>query len=364
MARILIIDDDENVTTLLTKHLTDEGYEVIATTHPDEGLNKAQQVSFDLILLDVMLPDQTGFQLCSRLRKLSYTQKTPIFMMSGGAQSIDHRKMGSGMGANEYIFKPFDLLKVSDLVGRYIGNKRKNPPLTPVKHPDAAPVSTPPLAPAVADDFSALSAALKALNASQEKTSEETKRPEPELPKTPEPLEIDIPAPATQEPEKLKDFMDHMRELELTETFEMAEPTPQTPEPIASPELQETPTTPSILPFTPQPSEAEERFVAFGLDLIAITSQLIHTPTEKYLADQLLRCGLSAGAQHHASQTAESPSEHRALLKGALKDIREAGYWLMLIRQAGLLDITAKKDLEKTCQELTAQLVAQLHDQK
>jgi four helix bundle protein len=190
-----------------------------------------------------------------------------------------------------------------------------------------------------------------------------TKSPEPEPPKKPEPQIASAPTRDTQEPEKLKDFIDHMRELELTENFEMVEPTPQAPEPVLAPEPLETLPAPSSPPFVPQPSEAEERFVAFSLDLIAVTSQLIHTPTEKYLGEQLLRCGLSAGAQQHASHSAESPGEQRALLKSALKDIRETGYWLMLVSKAGLLDTHAKKDLEKTCQELMSQLVVQLHEQ-
>src|SRR5207245_7112504 len=99
-----------------------------------------------------------------------------------------------------------------------------------------------------------------------------------------------------------------------------------------------------------------ERFVEFGLELFALASRLCGTHAEKYLADQLLRCGLSVSAHLSESRAAESEADYRALVQAALKDLRQTGYWLMLAHKAGLLEKLSKSDLEKTCQSLTTLL--------
>src|SRR5262249_2270598 len=105
-------------------------------------------------------------------------------------------------------------------------------------------------------------------------------------------------------------------------------------------------------PTLPDP----DRFVEFGLNIFALSNRLCSTQAEKYMADQLLRTGLAVGAKLHAAPRATSQAEFRALATGALENLREAGYWLMMTRRAGLLDKLTKSDLEEICQSLLSVL--------
>ena len=120
MAKVLIIDDDTQVAGVLKAHLTEEGYEVFVAHTGAEGLAEARRGQMDLIMLDVMLPDATGFQLCKELRRSPATQSTPIIMMSGVARYPNQKVFGLERGANEYLLKPFQIVEVGDMVNSYI----------------------------------------------------------------------------------------------------------------------------------------------------------------------------------------------------------------------------------------------------
>jgi DNA-binding response OmpR family regulator len=142
MANILIIDDDVHVTRLLQSHLSDMGHKVTVAHRGEEGFISAQKATPDLIFLDVILPDATGFQMCSRFRKTPATETTPILMMTGVARFPNQQGYAMERGANEYILKPFDILEMGDMVDRYVGPhaptgpvpKKVVTPLPPVKN--------------------------------------------------------------------------------------------------------------------------------------------------------------------------------------------------------------------------------------
>ncbi len=145
MANILIIDDDPHITRLLQMHLSDEGYEVFVAYRGNDGLALALKEPPDLILLDVILPDLTGFQMCSLLRKTAATSQVPILMMTGVARFPNQKQFAMDRGANEYILKPFKIFELSALVNRYIGMNRKEPaPALSAQwiHPSSAPSAT------------------------------------------------------------------------------------------------------------------------------------------------------------------------------------------------------------------------------
>src|SRR3954467_722670 len=110
MANVLVIDDDPSLTHLLSLHLSDEGHRVQAFQRGSDGLDAALREPPDLILLDVMLPDITGFQLCSKLRLNSQTKRIPIIMMTGVARYPNQRAFAMERGADEYLLKPFEIL--------------------------------------------------------------------------------------------------------------------------------------------------------------------------------------------------------------------------------------------------------------
>jgi DNA-binding response OmpR family regulator len=101
---ILIIDDDKKLNNLLTDYLSKFNFKVIAVTHPDEGFKILKRELPDLIILDVMLPDMEGFEVCKEIRK-EYT--VPIIMLTARGEVTD-RIVGLELGADDYLPKPFE----------------------------------------------------------------------------------------------------------------------------------------------------------------------------------------------------------------------------------------------------------------
>jgi len=101
---ILIIDDDEKLNQLLTSFLSDFGYHVASATHPADGLKKLKTAPFDLIILDVMLPEMNGFEVCKLIRR---TDSVPIIMLTARGELTD-RVIGLEIGADDYLPKPFE----------------------------------------------------------------------------------------------------------------------------------------------------------------------------------------------------------------------------------------------------------------
>jgi DNA-binding response OmpR family regulator len=104
-ARILLVDDEQAVQTLLTYPLRKEGYEVIAAMDGQEALERFTEQRFDLVVLDVMLPKLDGVEVCRRLRTRS---QVPIIMLTAKGDEID-KVVGLEMGADDYITKPFSV---------------------------------------------------------------------------------------------------------------------------------------------------------------------------------------------------------------------------------------------------------------
>lgn len=107
---LLIIDDDQELTTLLTEYLSPQGYEISVAHDGEAGLALATGNShFDLILLDVMLPKLDGFEVLKRLRQ---SHLTPILMLTAKGDDFD-RIFGLELGADDYLAKPFNHRELS-----------------------------------------------------------------------------------------------------------------------------------------------------------------------------------------------------------------------------------------------------------
>ncbi|MDO6543120.1 response regulator [Photobacterium sanguinicancri] len=102
MAKILLVDDDTELTSLLTDILEMEGFEVCEANNGEEGLAKVDD-SIDLILLDVMMPKLNGTEMLRRLRE---NHTTPVLMLTAKGEEID-RVIGFELGADDYLPKPF-----------------------------------------------------------------------------------------------------------------------------------------------------------------------------------------------------------------------------------------------------------------
>ncbi len=105
-SRILVVEDNKDLAHLLEIHLTDLFYEVDLAFDGPAGLARAEAHTYDLIILDIMLPGMDGLELCRRLRsKPSYT---PILMLTSKSSELD-RVLGLELGADDYVTKPFSI---------------------------------------------------------------------------------------------------------------------------------------------------------------------------------------------------------------------------------------------------------------
>jgi len=106
MRKILVIEDDIDISELVSMHLRDLGYSVTVEGDGEQGMRLAQRVEFNLIILDLMLPSINGLEICAQLRNGPYY--TPILMLTAKSSEVD-RIVGLETGADDYLTKPFSI---------------------------------------------------------------------------------------------------------------------------------------------------------------------------------------------------------------------------------------------------------------
>lgn len=106
MPKVLVVDDDESVRRMLRMRLSDT-YEVVETGDPEQAVALALEHKPDAILMDLMMPGFSGFELCQSLHSLSYTSRIPIYVISGEA-GAKYREHCASLGAKGYFQKPID----------------------------------------------------------------------------------------------------------------------------------------------------------------------------------------------------------------------------------------------------------------
>jgi two-component system alkaline phosphatase synthesis response regulator PhoP len=129
---ILIVEDEQELCLTLGDRLRNEGYVVDFAADGDAGLEKATQLPFDLIILDIMLPARSGLDICTDIRRAGLA--TPILMLTARSQTLD-KVVGLKLGADDYVTKPFDTL---ELMARVEALLRRNPVKT-----ESAPAGAP-----------------------------------------------------------------------------------------------------------------------------------------------------------------------------------------------------------------------------
>ncbi len=110
MEKILIVEDEPDMVMGLKDNLEFEGYEVDIAMDGEDGLSKISTLKYDLVLLDVMLPKLSGFDVCKKARKDKV--QTPIIFLSAKGEELD-KVIGLESGADDYITKPFSLRELS-----------------------------------------------------------------------------------------------------------------------------------------------------------------------------------------------------------------------------------------------------------
>ena len=122
METILVIEDDPAISLGLTKNLRYEGYEVLTATRGDTGLELAVEKQPDLIVLDVMLPNLSGFEICKTLKRSEVD--IPIIILSAKDQEID-KIMGLDLGADDYLTKPFSIRELIARINAVLRRKKR-----------------------------------------------------------------------------------------------------------------------------------------------------------------------------------------------------------------------------------------------
>ena len=121
VSRILIVDDDQGLVSLLQRFLQNEGFQVYAVFDHRSGLDAALTGEYDVVILDVMLPGGSGFELLKSLRAQS---RVPVILLTARGEAVD-RILGLEIGADDYVPKPFD---PRELVARIRAVLRRSPP--------------------------------------------------------------------------------------------------------------------------------------------------------------------------------------------------------------------------------------------
>ena len=111
LPKLLIIDDDAHLRESLAEVLELDGFECHQAGAAQPGIDMAKKIDPDIVIMDIQLPDSSGFQICQELRKRSKT--TILIMMTGRFLSAEEKKQGFELGADEYMTKPFDLAELS-----------------------------------------------------------------------------------------------------------------------------------------------------------------------------------------------------------------------------------------------------------
>jgi len=121
MAKILVVDDEPDALELVAFNLKQAGLEVVTADDGAAALKRAREVVPDLILLDLMLPEVDGLEVCKQLRRDPATSSIPIIMVTAKAAEID-RVLGLELGADDYVTKPFSprelVLRIKNLIRR------------------------------------------------------------------------------------------------------------------------------------------------------------------------------------------------------------------------------------------------------
>lgn len=121
MARILIVDDEPNIVTMISRYAEREGWVAAAASDGRQAIEACRNAAFDVIVMDVMMPDTDGFTACKKIREFS---DTPIIMLSARGTEFD-KLFGFEVGVDDYVTKPFSPM---ELIARIkVALKRRQP---------------------------------------------------------------------------------------------------------------------------------------------------------------------------------------------------------------------------------------------
>jgi DNA-binding response OmpR family regulator len=120
MPKIMVVDDDEEFTNLYKEYLKMVGFEAVSENRSSRAMDLACAERPDLFVLDLMMPEPTGFQLCRMLRADENFKRTPIIIVTA-LTDLDSKLVAMGAGANDYITKPFHIDELKSRINALLG---------------------------------------------------------------------------------------------------------------------------------------------------------------------------------------------------------------------------------------------------
>ncbi|MFH1620336.1 MAG: response regulator transcription factor [bacterium] len=119
---ILVIDDDAHLRESLAEVLELEGFKCHLAANAKSGVELAKKTGSQVVIMDIQLPDSSGFQICQELRK--HSRDTVLIMMTGRFLSAEEKTQGFELGADEYLIKPFNLAELSVRIRQLLARKQ------------------------------------------------------------------------------------------------------------------------------------------------------------------------------------------------------------------------------------------------
>ena len=129
MFKILVIDDDNAVRSLLHDALVSSGYDCLLVANAAGGLKACAREKPDLVVVDVQLPDGSGIEVCRKIKADEELRRIPVLIVSGHVSNVESRLEGLEAGAEDYVIKPFSvqefMARITDILGK--AQPRKKP---------------------------------------------------------------------------------------------------------------------------------------------------------------------------------------------------------------------------------------------
>ncbi len=119
MPKIMVVDDDEEFTNLYKEYLKMVGFEAVSENRSSKAMDLACAEKPDLFVLDLMMPEPTGFQLCRMLRADENFKRTPIIIVTA-LTDLDSKLVAMGAGANDYLVKPFHIDQLFNMIEKQL----------------------------------------------------------------------------------------------------------------------------------------------------------------------------------------------------------------------------------------------------
>ena len=124
--KVLIVEDDPDNRSLVMKCLSKGDYEIYEARHGIEALEKVEELTPDLVILDIVLPGISGYEVCEKIRQSEKSSDVPVIVITS-QHGVEIKRQSMEAGANEFVTKPFSIGKISKVIRKVLDEKSEKP---------------------------------------------------------------------------------------------------------------------------------------------------------------------------------------------------------------------------------------------